>query len=92
MARCPPPRQASTAPDGQDRLAPQDRVEHDATLATRPLPTSNWGLTIARQSNSGAVQASTAGRIFVSEMNETSMTTSSAGYEGVGKSATPRGR
>ena len=44
-------------------------------LPTRSRPTSNCGLTIARQSNSRRRRsASTAGSTFVSEMNETSIT------------------
>ena len=41
-------------------------------MPTRSRPTSNCGLTSARQSNAGAAAASTAGSTFASEMNDTS--------------------
>src|SRR5205823_10508313 len=49
-------------------------------LPTRSGPTSNCGLTSARQSNSGAAVARTAGSTFASEMNDTSTAIRSGRY------------
>ena len=50
-------------------------------------PTSNCGLTIARQSKRSAAHASTAGRTLRSEMKETSMTIRSGAYGSCGGSS-----
>ena len=68
-----PSARARAATD-DDRLARSAGSRTTPPLPTRSRPTSNCGLTIARQSKRSAAQASTAGRTLVSEMNETSMT------------------
>ena len=59
-------------------------------LPTRSRPTSNCGLTIARQSKRSAAQASTAGRTLRSEMNETSTTIRSGAYGSAERLERPR--
>ena len=54
-------------------------------LPTRSRPTSNCGLTSARQSNRGAAHASTGGSTFASEMNDTSITIRSGAYGQLGR-------
>ncbi len=74
MPRTAAPSSRAHAADRLDGGAPQLRVADDAALAgSRSRPTSNCGLTIARQSNRGAAAARTAGSTFASEMNDTSI-------------------
>ena len=75
----PASRAACATPTSAPRRASGSRTT--PPLPTCPRPTSNCGLTSARQSNSGAAQASTAGSTLASEMKETSATTRS-GREG----------
>ena len=85
------PTRRSRAPRApSSRAARRDRDER--TRAARPArarrrpcrrcprPTSNCGLIIASTSWRGATHASTAGRTFVSEMNDRSTTTRSGAY------------
>ena len=76
-----PARPSSWAQRATERIASRRSSGSRTTpLPTRSRPSSNCGLTIARISPPGAMQRASAGRIFVSEMNETS-TVVSAGRE-----------
>ena len=81
MTRIPArPGPAGRAPPRRRRRARHGARRHRGRRRPcRPArdPTSNCGLTSARQSNSGATQPSTAGSTLPREMNETSTTTRS---------------